>query len=253
MVSIKSIQTELRRVQRIRMPENQKHQVLRNILSHDMRIVERCGRQRNYNYLISGGLVTVATLLILCGGGYTIYDHHQRANSISSLAHNNPTISSSIVRELAQVGIATSPTHAEKDFIPEKVAIANANSFLKQFKGTSTSVQLVNVSKREGTRYVVVSSSAAKGDPHFIQQQDRWKNIPCYLIVMTGVTNGMVPQGPFHGSPPQTKSLGNQTRTSSSSVSDVQTGGTVREFALVDATNGSLLMNFQVRSYAPNS
>jgi hypothetical protein len=254
LVSNRLIENKLRQTERLHMTESEKQTILNDILSADSLTLNQDGHRIRYRLRLLKAIVAVATFMIVGGGAFGVYHHFQNKgySTATSQQKNTNAVSRPIAQELAGLGITAVPTKPQMTTISKKTAIASANSFLKHFEGTSRLVQLVTVSKRDGNSFVAVSPSTAKGDPHFVQQHNVWRDIPCYLIVISGVKNGMSPQGPAPNPPIPAKSLGRERTQWSPEVSNLQPSGYVRDYALVDATNGTLLTTFQVRSYSPN-
>lgn len=99
-----------------------------------------------------------------------------------------------------------------------------ANRLLSDFMGSSTNVRFVVASRSNGNNgYESFNSNITSGDPHFKDTHNKFKNIPCYFVTVSGV-KGIVSAGPRGAAP-----------IVHTSVS-----------ALIDATNGKPLLIYSV-------
>jgi hypothetical protein len=77
-----------------------------------------------------------------------------------------------------------------------------ANKINQMFHGSSINVRFVMASRSHGNNnYDTLGSNVTNGDPNFVTSNNKFHNIPCYFITISGV-QGLTSNGPRGGGTP---------------------------------------------------
>lgn len=150
-------------------------------------------------YWISGAIaasvLAVTTSVVFANSASS----KQVGGDVMNLPTNSTTISTTVthtpltgkeLNSLGWAGLHITPLNTNSSdaqgILTESEAIQTTDILMQQFGGTDRTVQLVKTSRLHSDGTAPVYTSAQTGnDPHFID--GRFKNIPCYLVVIHGV------------------------------------------------------------------
>jgi len=129
----------------------------------------------------------------------------------------------------ALLGLKVSPiyNYLGSNFITKRAVLEITNSDMQTYKGKTRVVTLANTSRVIGTAYQKMDDSDTSNDPHFKDTGGKWENPPCYVITIERATGMNLLLGPFASSP-------------------TEPGGRVIVVDVIDATNGKMLLGYQM-------